>query len=240
MQTFRSRIAKITLLLITMLLGAKSDMPAMSKPKLKPDKPKDTLAEYIARVKGTPLAAPVSGSLWSADSPFADLASDYKAKRVNDLVIINIIEQTSSSNNGAVKSARTFNASSGMTSLFGVLGPNNSLQNLASPNSSNALDGQAQASSSSALQTTMTGSVVAELPNGLLVIEAQRKEAVENQNQTLTLRGVVRPGDLASDGSINSTSISNLEILLNGRGVISDGVRPPNKVINTILKLLEF
>jgi flagellar L-ring protein precursor FlgH len=72
------------------------------------------------------------------------------------------------------------------------------------------------------------------------VIEAQRKEAVDNQDQTLTLRGVVRPGDLASDGSVYSTSVSNLEILLNGHGVISDGVRPPNVVIRTILKLLEF
>jgi flagellar L-ring protein precursor FlgH len=233
-------MARIALLLVVILLGAQDDMRGSSRLKLKPSKPKDSLSEYIARVKGTALVSPASGSLWSPDSPFADLASDYKAKRLNDLIIINIVEQTSSTNNGAVKSARTFSASSGMTSLFGVLRPNNSLQNLASPSSSNALNGQAQASSNSTLQTTMAGTVVAVLPNGLLVIEAQRKEAVDNQEQTLTLRGVVRPGDVASDGSVNSTSISNLEILLNGRGVISDGVRPPNAVIRTILKLLEF
>ena len=86
----------------------------------------------------------------------------------------------------------------------------------------------------------MAGSVVAVLPNGLLVIEAQRQEVLNNENQTLTVRGLVRPDDLMSDGSVNSTSISHLEISLNGRGVISDGVRPPNSVIRTILKLLEF
>jgi flagellar L-ring protein precursor FlgH len=191
-------------------------------------------------VKGTLLASPAPGSLWSPDSPFADLASDYKARRLNDVVIVNIVEQTSSSNNGAIKSARTFSASSGLTGLFGQLKASNALQNLASPSSANNLSGQAQASSSSTLQTTIAGTVVAVLPNGYLVIEAQRKEAVDNQQQTLTLRGVIRPGDLASDDSVNSTSISSLEILLNGHGVISDGTRPPNKVINTILKLLEF
>jgi len=234
------RIAKLALLLVTILVGAKADMYAFPRPKLKHEQPKDSLSEYIARAKATSLVAPAPGSLWSADSPFADLASDYKAHKVNDLIVINIVEQTSSSNNGAVKSARTFSASSGLTGLFGQLGAGNSLQNLASPNSSNNLNGQAQTSSSSTLQTSITGSIVAVLPNGYLVIEAQRKEAVDNQEQTLTVRGVVRPGDLAPDDSVSSTSISNLQILLNGHGVISDGVRPPNAVIRTILKILEF
>jgi flagellar L-ring protein precursor FlgH len=228
------------LLLVTLLFGVRADARNIPRLKQKQEKPSDSLSEYIARVKGTALASPAPGSLWSPDSPFADLASDYKARRVNDVVIVNIVEQTSSTNNGAIKSARTFSASSGLTGLFGQLKASNALQNLASPSSANNLSGQAQASSSSTLQTTIAGTVVAVLPNGYLVIEAQRKEAVDNQQQTLTLRGVIRPGDLASDGSVNSTSVSNLEILLNGHGVISDGTRPPNKVINTILKLLEF
>lgn len=240
MQTDRSGIVKITLLLMIVMLGPSANLGALPRPKPRPDKPKDNLSEYIARVKANPPASPASGSLWSADSAFADLASDYRARRVNDVIIINIVEQTSATNNGGVKTARTFNANSGITGLFGSVGPSNALQNLFSPNSASALNGQAQASSSSTLQTTLAGTIEAVLPNGFLVIEAQRREAVDNEQQTLTVRGVVRPGDLASDGSVNSTSISNLEILLNGHGVISDGVRPPNAVIRTILKLLNF
>ena len=240
MRTLGCLVGQAVLLLVTLLYGVRADARNISRLKLKQGNPTDSLSAYIARVKGTVLASPAPGSLWSPDSPFADLASDYKARRVNDVVIVNIVEQTSSTNNGAIKSARTFSASSGLTGLFGQLKASNALQNLASPSSANNLSGQAQASSSSTLQTTIAGTVVAVLPNGYLVIEAQRKEAVDNQQQTLTLRGVVRPGDLASDGSVNSTSVSNLEILLNGHGVISDGTRPPNKVINTILKLLEF
>jgi flagellar L-ring protein precursor FlgH len=239
-RTLGCQVGKAILLLVTLLFGVRADARNIPRLKQKQEKPRDSLSEYIARVKGTVLASPAPGSLWSPDSPFADLASDYKARRVNDVVIVNIVEQTSSSNNGAIKSGRTFSASSGLTGLFGQLKASNALQNLASPSSTNNLSGQAQASSSSTLQTTIAGTVLAVLPNGYLVIEAQRKEAVDNQQQTLTLRGVIRPGDLASDGSVNSTSISNLEILLNGHGVISDGIRPPNKVINTILKLLEF
>jgi len=231
-----------TAFLLAIIFGAlHSELYAAWRPKLKPAKQtEDNLTAYVARVKGTPLPAPSPGSLWSTASPFADLAGDYRAGRINDVITIRILEQTSSTNNGAVKSARNFSASSGLTGLFGELGAGNSLRNLASPSSSNSLNGQAQASSSSTLQTSLTGAVVAVLPNGLLVIEASRKEAVDNQEQTLTVRGVVRPGDLAADNSVYSTSISNLEILLNGHGVISDGVRPPNAVIRTILKILEF
>lgn len=240
MRTTWFRIAKTTVLMIAIMLGTEGDMRALPRLKAKPDKSKDSLSEYVARVKGTTLAKPAPGSLWSPDSTFSDLASDYKARRVNDVVTILIVEQTSSTNNGAIKSARTFSASSGLTGLFGQLGPNNSLQTLASPNSANNLNGQAQASSSSTLQTSIAGTIVEVLPNGCLVVEANRKEAVDNQQQTLTVRGVVRPGDLAPDNSVYSTSISNLEILLNGRGVISDGIRPPNAIIRTILKILEF
>ena len=222
------------------VLGVKTDTRALPLPKVRPSKPTDSLSEYIARVKGTSVVGPSAGSLWSEDSAFADLASDYRARRVNDVIIINIVEQTSSTNNGGIKSARSFNANSGITGLFGTVGPANALQNLFSPNSASNLSGQAQASSSSTLQTTIAGTIEAVLPNGYLVIEAQRKEAVDNQQQTLTVRGVVRPGDLAADGSVSSTSIGNLEILLNGHGVISDGVRPPNSVIRTILKILNF
>jgi len=239
-RTFGCQVGKALLLLVTLPFSVSADARNIPRLYQKQQKPGDSLSEYIARVKSTVLASPAPGSLWSPDSPFADLASDYKARRLNDVVIVNIVEQTSSTNNGAIKSARNFSASSGLTGLFGQLKASNALQNLASPSSTNNLSGQAQASSSSTLQTTIAGTVVGVLPNGYLVIEAQRKEAVDNQQQILTLRGVIRPGDLASDGSVNSTSIGNLEILLNGHGVISDGTRPPNKVINTILKLLEF
>ena len=240
MRTLERQVGRAILLLVTLLFSVSADARNIPRLYQKQQKPGDSLSEYIARVKSTVLASPAPGSLWSPDSPFADLASDYKARRLNDVVIVNIVEQTSSTNNGAIKSARNFSASSGLTGLFGQLKASNALQNLASPSSTNNLSGQAQASSSSTLQTTIAGTVVGVLPNGYLVIEAQRKEAVDNQQQILTLRGVIRPGDLASDGSVNSTSIGNLEILLNGHGVISDGTRPPNKVINTILKLLEF
>jgi flagellar L-ring protein precursor FlgH len=51
---------------------------------------------------------------------------------------------------------------------------------------------------------------------------------------------VVRPGDIALGNSIFSSQMSNLELTIRGKGVVSDSTRQPNIVIRTLLKLLNF
>jgi flagellar L-ring protein precursor FlgH len=156
------------------------------------------------------------------------------------VIIINVVEQTTAASDASVKSQRSFSASSSISGLMGTPGPKSGLQNIFAPSFSHALNGQAQTASDSALTTTLAAQVVKVLPNGYLVIEAVRQMELNNQKQTLNVHGVVRPTDIASDNSVLSTQITNLEVTLNGKGVLNDGVRPPNRIINTLLKLVEF
>jgi len=198
------------------------------------------LAEYVERVKAVKGSSPTTGSFFTPQSPYSDMASDYKARSINDLIVIQVVESTTAAADGAVKSARTFSASSGITGLMGTPGPTSGLRNIFSPSSTRTLDGQAQTSSNSSLSTSLTGRVADVLPNGFLVIEAERQVYVNNQHQTLVVHGVVRPGDVGSNNTVPSTAISNLEVELKGRGVISDGVAPPNGLMRLILKLVGF
>ena len=200
---------------------------------------KDYLAEYIERVKAVKAASPTTGSFWTLQSPYSDMASDYKARNVNDLIVIQVVESTTAAEDGAVKSARAFSASSSI-GVMGAPGPTAGVQNIFSPNSSRTLNGQAQTSSDSALSTSLSGRVVDVLPNGFLVIEAVRQMFMNNQHQTVVIHGVVRSGDITSSNTVPSTSISNLEVELKGHGVISDGVAPPNKLVRLILKVVGF
>jgi flagellar L-ring protein precursor FlgH len=200
---------------------------------------KDYLAEYIERVKAVKAATPTTGSFWTLQSPYSDMASDYKARNVNDLIVIQVVESTTAAEDGAVKSARAFSASSSI-GVMGAPGPTAGVQNIFSPNSSRTLNGQAQTSSNSALSTSLSGRVVDVLPNGFLVIEAVRQMFMNNQHQTVIIHGVVRSGDITSSNTVPSTAISNLEVELKGHGVISDGVAPPNKLVRLILKVVGF
>jgi len=226
------------LLLLAIGLFARPSYGALFKKKVRPAN--DSLAEYIERVKSVKASAPSTGSLWTVQSPYSDLASDYKARNVNDLIVIQVVESTTAAEDGAVKTQRSFSASSSITVLAGTPGANNGLQNIFAPNSSRTLNGQGQTSSDSTLTTSLAGRVADVLPNGFLVIEARRQIFMNNQHQTVIIHGVVRPGDISSSNTIASTAISNLEVELQGKGVISDGVAPPNRLVRFILKLVGF
>lgn len=233
----------MTGVMIAVLLVAAG--PAQAKKRVKkapqPTPTEQNLIDYIQQLTRNAQAATAApGSLWNPDGSFSNLVRDYKAYKVGDLVTINIVEQTSAAASGNVKSARSFSASSGISAFYGPLKTTNHFTNLFSPQSTNSLDGQTQTSSSSTLSTSLTGTVAQVLPNGYLVVQADRAVDIDNQRQQVVVRGVVRPGDLAPDNSVPSTSVGNLEVEIVGKGVISDGTRPPNKITRLILKLVGF
>jgi flagellar L-ring protein FlgH len=198
------------------------------------------LSEYLKTYVGTGgVRGPAAGSLWSSDSTFSDLSADDKAKHLNDVLTIRIAEQTLAESKADVTAGRKFQASSAITALPGRIGVGG-VNPLFGANSDNTLQGKGQASSQSQLRTSLAGRVVGVLPNGVLIVEAQRKLHLNNETQTIKLRGMVRPSDVWADNSVLSTSLSNLEIELKGKGVVSDATRPPNRLMRALLWLVGF
>jgi len=235
----KNRAAKIILVfaLLALLIPEAVAWPRKKKDAVKPD----PLADYIRRMGGgaaSPAASSL-GSLWVDNGRLANLVADYKASRVGDLVTINVSQNLSSTNTGNVATARTYAASSGITALAGHISTSG-VANVFSPNSSQALNGKAQATSTTALSTTLTGRVAAVLPTGTLVVEAERQIMMNEQRETVIVRGLVRPGDLDATNTVVSNSVGNLEVEVKGKGVISDGTRQPNVVVRWLVKILGF
>lgn len=207
----------------------------------KPTQVQASLDDYLKRVHALD-AAPqrTTGSLWFASAPMTETASDYKARHMGDLLIIRVVDNFSATANGTGSQQRAFNASSGISSFFGNLAATNSLQNLFSPKSAETLSGKGASSLASTLSLNFAGLVVEALPNGVLVVEAVRDLTVGNDHQTIVLHGLVRPGDIASDGSVLSSNVSNLEAEIRGKGLVADSIRQPNAIIRTLLKILNF
>ena len=205
------------------------------------DTQRDSLSQYIHRVEAAATLEQrvYAGSLWRDDGKLSDLVADYKARAVGDLVTILIVQDTSASNSANVATDRSFKANSGIDALPGHI-KTSGVQNLFSPHSSAILQGKAQATSKSSLRTSLAGRVVAVLGSGSLVLEAERSITMNNERQTVVLRGVVRPGDISPDNAVVSNDLSNLELELKGKGVVSDGVRPPNFLVRMLLKLVGF
>ena len=149
------------------------------------------------------------------------------------------MEATTAQSNGNSQQNRTFAANSAITALGGHIsvGGVNPILNAAS---SQQLKGNGQVEADSQLQTSLTGQVVAVLPNGNLVVEAQRQTSINGQHDIAIVRGVVRPGDIGSNNQVLSTQLMDLEVELKGKGLVSDGARGPNMLTRTLMWLFGF
>jgi flagellar L-ring protein precursor FlgH len=78
------------------------------------------------------------------------------------------------------------------------------------------------------------------LANGNLVVEGTKNVTINSENQTILIRGVIRPIDLDTTNSIQSARLAQMEVQVNGKGVVGDVVRRPNILYRILLGLLPF
>ena len=208
--------------------------------------PKKTSAqlrsEYLASVSQAIAKSPMQrteGSVWSPDGRMVDPSSDYKAHSLNDIVTVVVSVQTTAAQSGSVDSGRDFATNSAITGLAGALSTTGTNPLLAAQ-SSTTLKGSGATNSSTAFTTSLSGQVIAVLPNGNMVIEAHRQIDMNNQHEEVIVRGIARPGDITPANMVPSTSLSALQIELKGKGIISDSVRSPNPLTRAVLWLFGF
>jgi flagellar L-ring protein FlgH len=230
----RRLIALLLLLAVTTVAESKVSKKSKSNP--------DQLRmDYIARLQQRDVptvSGGTVGSLWTSGSTLGDLSTDYKARKLNDTIVILVGVQTTAAQSGDSSYQRSVATNSAITGVGGLAPA--SLNPLFNANSATALKGAGATDSTTAFQTTLTGQVIAVLPSGNLVVEAQRKIFMNNQHEDVTVRGVVRPNDIGPSNTVSSASLSNLEIEMKGKGIISDATRPLNPITKAILWLVGF
>lgn len=234
-------VSKLLTLLLAATLLALSSYASPSPKKNKTPAPSSVYDDYLAQVRAMiPSLSSTTGSLWVDAGPLSLIAADYKALHPGDLIIIHLADNFTSTTAGENSQSRQFAAQSAITQLFGGLASNNRLQSLLNAASSHSMDGKGQSTMSSNVTLNLAAQVMETLPNGVLVIQAARDITLGNDRQTVYLRGLVRPGDLASDNSVASASISNLQVEIKGKGAVADTMRQPNIIVRTLLRLLSF
>ena len=218
-------------------------MAAEKNQKKDQPKPPSALDRYIDEASqphspNSPL--PDSGSLWSPAARFSDLAADLRSRRVDDIVTITVQESASAVSTGTSKTSRNSSVQSNVASLGGITRATGPLANLAKLGTNTQLDGQGTTSRSTTLTTTVTARVTHVLLNGNLVVEGTKHVIVNSENQVITIRGVIRPIDLDTTNSVPSARLAQMEIQVNGKGIVNDAVRRPNFLYRLLLSLLPF
>jgi len=217
--------------------------PAWAAAKKKPKPPEPSaleryLEQATAAARASNDASP--GSLWSSAALFTDLARDLRASRVNDTVTVLVAENASAVSSGGVQTARTSSAKSSVTSLAGATKATGALANLLGTSGDQQLKGSGTTSRQTVLSTTLGTRVVQVLPNGYLVVEGVKEIRVSAEQQMIVVRGVVRPADLSPDNVVRSDHMAQLEVSVNGKGVVGDAIRRPFILYRLLLGILPF
>jgi flagellar L-ring protein FlgH len=188
-------------------------------------------------LEATPGAA---GSIWVAGSRLADAARDLRASQVDDVITILVVEAASAVAKGTTKTARTSSTKNSVSALAGITKAAGPWANLTGVSGDTQLDGQGSTTRDIVINTTLTARVSAVLPNGAMLIEAAKDVGINSENQTITVRGVVRPADIAADNTVRSDRLGQLEVKVNGKGVVGDAIRRPFILYRLLLGLLPF
>lgn len=180
------------------------------------------------------------GSIWSASARYLDLAADLRGRRVGDIITIHVEEKASAVSTGTVKTARNSSVAGSVSAIAGITRATGPLANLAKAGTNTAIDGQGTTTRDTTLMATLSALVTQVLPNGNLVIQGSKNVGVNSENQTITVRGLVRPIDLDRTNSVSSDRIAQMEIQVNGKGIVADSVKRPFILYRILLGLLPF
>jgi flagellar L-ring protein precursor FlgH len=196
------------------------------------------VADARARTADAPVAAP--GGIWVPGSRLADAARDLRASQIDDTITILVVENASAVASGTTKTGRSSSTANSVSALAGLTKAAGPWANLAGVTGNTQLNGQGSTSRGVVISTTLTARVSGVLPNGAMLVEATKDLEVNSERQTITVRGIVRPADVGSDNTVRSDHLGQLELRVNGKGVVGDAIKRPFILYRLLLGLLPF
>lgn len=171
-----------------------------------------------------------SNSLWRQGS--RAFFKDQRARQIGDLVTVRVRVTDRAQLENQTRRSRTNGEGFSTENLFGVesrvgaLLPGASADALLNAQSNSSSQGAGSVRRSEQLVTNVAAVVTQSLPNGNLVIEGKQEIRVNFEVRELIVAGVIRPEDIESDNTIDSTKIAQARIAYGGRGQITDVQQP--------------
>lgn len=173
------------------------------------------------------------GSLFQ-ESSAEYLFEDNRARRVGDIVLVNVSESSNSKLKADTTAERETTTDMGITAVpsTGIIGelPLDTLGAKAGMNvqagATNDFSGSGETKQEATFEATVATRIVRRLPGGVMQIEGARRIRVYNETQILVVRGLIRERDILSSNTISSNNLAEAQIEVYGEGVLADKQRP--------------
>jgi flagellar L-ring protein FlgH len=183
--------------------------------------------ELAPPVEEQPEAVKSPGSLWTPGAKFVDMYTDPLARRVGDIVVVQIVENTNATNNVKTNSKRDNNIDNSVDSFFGlpldrasIFGYGVKPEVKATSTSELKADGKTERNGN--FTAVISTRVVRILPSGNMVISGKKQTRVNDELQYIILTGTIRPEDISQRNTIQSNYIADLKLDYYGTGILGD------------------
>lgn len=181
------------------------------------------IARYLESARQRPEPPPTQAT-W-----MTNLMLDPRARQVNDLVTVRVIESMSALGSADANLSKDSGGSAGVTQFFGLqdklpgfIDPTN----LFGAGASSEFQGSGTTTRVGELSAVLTARVAEVLPNGDLFLEGVREVDINGDRQIVVLTGVIRTMDVRPGNVVLSPSIGQMRIRYFGRGLIKDSLSP--------------
>lgn len=163
-----------------------------------------------------------TGSLFQ-DSYANNLYSDIKAHRIGDIITVYLEESMSASKQAGTSLDKSNSFSANVDSI--TLPNGNAIPGFGfggGLSQDSSFSGDADADQSNSLQGSITVNVTRVLSNGNLEIRGEKWLMLNNGEEFVRIKGVIRSEDVSSDNSVSSTHVANARIQYGGTGAFAN------------------
>ncbi|MFN4262400.1 MAG: flagellar basal body L-ring protein FlgH [Thioalkalivibrionaceae bacterium] len=181
-----------------------------------PPRPGDNAAFTPVMPAPAALSTQTNGSIFQAANARM-LFEDPKARRVGDTLTVVLNERTQARKSANTSTSKESEVGLGNVNIFGR-GFDTGV-NIAGER---GFTGAGDSTQSNQLSGEITVTVAEVLPNGNMVVQGEKWLGLNQGEEYIRLRGIVRPADVGPNNRVVSTQIADAQVFYGGTGALAD------------------
>jgi len=163
-----------------------------------------------------------NGSLYQAGA--MTLFNDSRAHLIGDIITIELTESFDAKKKDEAKYDKSNSQDFGVSVPLNLFGQSKNLG--VGYGSTGAFAGKSDVKQNSSMSGSIAVTVVEVISNGNLIVRGEKRLTIHEGDELIQFAGIIRPQDIRTDNTIDSTKVADVRLVYKDIGVSGDTNRP--------------